>query len=280
MSQFKKNSSSNQGKQSPSPEQNIPEPPVEVIQNRPSKPKRELSKENIFLRKFNDFSALFALLVGLIATLVIMLPLSLTYPITDITIFFQYYIDPLVRIILAATVVIYDAAYARNKILRMEFGSYGIDLIVMGAFGLLAWFSGIFLIVKGFIVLFMALEDKANYPQLYGSFWDSANKAANVVGGLYGAVVISLNLSIYFIPSSNPITNIYAYIALFAVIFDLAVLVPINWIKKQKGGNYALAIGFIVAGILACFFPLDPSAGFLIIAQGVIIFFVAVFSVD
>jgi len=259
-----------------SPNVDIPSPDVEVVKDYQSKssfPRRELPPDYVGLRKFNDFSAIFALLVAMIASLITFIPLYVeSNGIVDSNVFLTSFLNPIVRIVLALGIVIYDAGYARKKILRMELQSYGLDMILVGAFGLLAWGAGFFLLIKGLFVIGLALTDKGFNPKLYGSFWDALFKAFNVVGGMYGLITLFLHLS-EFINPTGPTTLVYGYIALISILVDLCVLVPmVSHMKKQR---YPFAIALMVCGILAMFFF---GAGIVILAQGVILFFVALFS--
>lgn len=258
-----------------SPNADIPSPEVEVVkgyQSKTSPTKRELPSDYIGLRKFNDFSSVFALLVAMIASLITFIPLYVeNNGIVNSSIFLTTFLNPIVRIVLALGIVIYDAGYARRKILRMELQSYGLDMVLVGAFGLLAWGAGFFLLIKGLLVIGLALTDKGFNPQIYGSFWDSLFRAFNVVGGLYGLTILFLNLSVFF---STPDTRqVYAYIALFAILVDLCVLVPL--VSRMKKQRYPFAIALMVCGIFALFFEM---AGIIILAQGIILFFAALFS--
>ena len=243
------------------PVQNIvtPPPPIETNEEPQSPPNilqtvirsaRRLPQSDLAFRKFNDFSAIFALLVAVIYGLLVVLPLYLQNSVITQAIFLNTYLKPFVRILLILIIVVYDAAYARRKVLAMEFESYGIDMVIAGGVGaILAYGSGIFLVIKGFIVMGRALMDKEKNPKYYGSYWDAIYRGFNMVGGFYGLAILFLNIDGFFFPISQ-LQLTYAYMALFAIIADMAVLVPLVFISKKKS-NYPIAFALIICGILA-----------------------------
>jgi hypothetical protein len=253
----------------------------QAVKSKTNRPAREIPKENIALRKFNDFSAVFALLMVTIVSLfkffIDLLPrlMPINFVVSQ-QFFIDYLLDPVVKVCLALIIIVYDIAYARKKILHMELESYGLDMIIAGVVGsILAWGSGIFLALKGFLAMGLALADKERNPSLYGSFWDAVFKSFNIVGGIYGLVTLFGNISVFLSPTSvDAITVVFAYMALICILIDMCALVPLVFMMKNHV-SYPIAFALIICGILASFFQM---AGIIIIAQGIILLLISVFS--
>ena len=150
--------------------------------------------------------------MAVIYGLLVVLPLYLQNSVITQAIFLNTYLKPFVRILLILIIVVYDAAYPRRKVLAMEFESYGMDMVIAGGVGaILAYGSGIFLVIKGFIVMGHALMDKEKNPKMYGSYWDAIYRGFNMVGGFYGLAILFLNIQWIFLPDIATPVNVCIY---------------------------------------------------------------------
>jgi DNA-directed RNA polymerase subunit RPC12/RpoP len=284
--------SSNSYSQNPSSKENshpgpsIPEdeieteviPPNQYHSRTESSSSRTIPDEYRSFRKFNDFSGFFALLIAIIAML-LLIPNYIQYPSqTGNFEWMAVFTKNLIRIGIAFFIGIYDIVYVRRKILSLQFQNYGLDYILFGGFGLIAFGAGFFLLVKGFVVMIISFF-RSTIDSKNKRFSDAVSLALNSVGGLYGIAILLLNSVIFFFPVSTVplVMKIYAYLAIFAILIDLFVLRPLIASNYKKKYGIWLSIALVVCGVMACFFYFS---GILILLQGVIFLLIEFFRVD
>lgn len=206
-------------------------------------------------------------LVALIILLQLIPALSETDEVTKLL------IRSLIPVIVGVAVVLYDWLYASFKIIQRDLKNYGIDFLFFGILAsIFGYLVGIYLIVKGLVVMIIALTDRSVFAWRYDKpfrqvFSSFMNKFASILG-----FIILLLKNPYIQPEI--VSEFYFYLALGVLIVDVFVLRYL--VNRYEMGHIPLWIGIakLIFGVTACFYYL---AGIMLIIEGVIIVFSAMY---
>ena len=199
-----------------------------------------------------------------------MIPLSGTHD------FSAELLKSLVPLVASLIVLLYDFFYVRIKIEQHDLTNYGLEYLVVGILGsFFAYGAGIFLSFKAFLILIIAVADRAIFfPDKYKkSFGEVLLSILNKFASIFGFIILSP--SIFLINEMNSVTKTYFFIAIAALLIDLIVIQVISQKKRLK--DIALWIGImkLMLGIIASFYNL---AGLMLAIGGGIMVLASVLS--
>jgi hypothetical protein len=188
--------------------------------------------------------------------------------------FWRELIDSLIPVIVGLCVVGYDFFYASRKIEQRDLENYGIDFIFIALLGIIfGWFVGIYLLIKGFIVMIIALTDRAVFAWRYEkSFSEVVNSFTNTFASGLGFIILVLTNP--FIKQPDSSQYIYFYIALGCLIVDFLFVRYL--VNRYEFAKVPLWVGILklMLGVAACF---HYFAGIMLVIEGFFIVLIRVF---
>lgn len=207
-----------------------------------------------------------------IHTLVMLLIVLLRYlPQSDsIPDFTRVLIGQLIPVFVGFSLFLYDLFYSSQKIIRRDLANYGIDFVFFGLLGsIFGWLVGIYLLIKGLIVMVIALTDRAvfawRYNKTFREIWYSfGNKFASGLG------FIILIIRNPFLMESREGLMVYYYLAWGALLADFFILRYL--VNRHSIGEVPIWIAVLklLLGVTACFYQL---AGIILVFEGIIMVF-------
>jgi hypothetical protein len=225
-----------------------------------------------YFRRFNIITITFELLYLLIYGVIVLMALLPELQAGTAT--FSSMLDANIeRLGVGAAILLYDSFYVRNKIEKRDFQNYGIDFSIIGLLGTIFGGSGLLLMIKGGVVMMVALTDSTLFSGKYKrTFGDVFLTLTNLFVSLYGFLILIVRNP--FTTSLEPIYMTYFYIALGALLVDLVFLRHYSVNRRMREMPLWIGIIKLVAGVMASFFFM---AGILLAIEGGMITFGALF---
>ncbi|MHA1746936.1 MAG: hypothetical protein ACTSWW_13120 [Promethearchaeota archaeon] len=228
-----------------------------------------------YFRRFNMITITFELLYLLIYGVIVVMALLPALQAGTAT--FASLLDANIeRLGVGAAILLYDSFYVCNKIEKRDFQNYGIDFAIIGLLGTIFGGSGLLLMIKGGVVMMVALTDSTLFSGKYKrTFGDVFLTLTNLFVSLYGFLILIVRNP--FTTSLEPIYMTYFYIALGALLVDLVFLRHYSVNRRMREMPLWIGIIKLVAGVVASFFFM---AGILLAIEGGMITFGALFRED
>nr|WP_147664689.1 hypothetical protein [Candidatus Prometheoarchaeum syntrophicum]QEE17804.1 hypothetical protein DSAG12_03642 [Candidatus Prometheoarchaeum syntrophicum] len=182
----------------------------------------------------------------------------------------------LVPLVASLIILFYDYFYVRMRIERHDLTNYGLEYLVVGILGsFFAFGAGIFLCFKAFLVLIIAIADRAIFfsNKYKKSFGEVLLSILNKFSSIFGFII--LGPSIFLINEMDSITKTYFFIAIAALLIDLIVVQLFSYKKQIKDIVLWIGIVKLILGIIASFYNL---AGLMLAIGGGIMVLTSVLS--
>ena len=168
------------------------------------------------------------------------------------------------RLGVGVAILLYDSFYVRNKIEKQDFQNYGIDFAIIGLLGTIFGGSGLLLMIKGGVVMMVAITDSTLFSGKYKrTFGDVFQGLLNLFVAIFGFTILIVRNP--FTTSLDSIYTTYFYIALGALLIDLVFLRHYSVNRRMREMPLWIGIFKLVAGVVASFFFM---AGILLAIEG------------
>lgn len=169
--------------------------------------------------------------------------------------------------------VIYDIFYASKKIMQRDLANYSIDFLFFGLLGtIFGNLVGFYLMVKGLLVMIIALTDRAVFAWRYNkTFREILHSFANKFASGLGFIILIME-NPYIHPEIGEL--IYYYLAWGALLIDFFILrYLVNHYHVSEVPMW-IAVLKLMLGVTASFYWLS---GIILVFEGFFMILSAIF---